>query len=168
VDTFQAILTEGLFSVRDGNALVQQDDGYVASVNALLEPVVGQRVQLALHHVPPNGVKRGSPGLGSCTFPDGKGCPVDHGRYPNMLLSFSDEGVLRKEPWRLGKFDGSVAVIPITGMDGHYGRLGAATIVDVEKMRESLSGLDPATLASAGLDASTIKDMLDRLDKVVG
>jgi len=168
VDTFQAILTEGLFSTADGVAFVQQDDGYLASVNALLEPVVGQRVQLALHHVPPNGVERGKPGLGACTFRDGKGCPVHHDRYPNLLLSFSDEGVLWKEPWRLEKFDGSVVSLPLAGMDGHYGRLGVATIVDVEKMRNQLLGLDPTTLTSAGINAAMIRDMLDRLDKVVG
>ncbi len=161
---FQAILVEGLFYENEDNALfIELDDGKHVSLAETLDPVEGKRVQLALHHLPPHGIEPGKPGAGSCRFPGGVGCPAKHERYPDRLLSFHMEGVLRKGPWRLEKFDGSVVPLPLAGMPGHYGRVGGATIVDIEKMREKLAGLSPEALAAAGVDAKDLGAMLERL-----
>lgn len=162
---FQAILVEGLFYENDGELFIEQDNGEHVSFAETLAPVVDHRVQLALHHLPPNGVKPGKPGAGSCQFPGGVGCPARHDRQPDRLLSFHMEGTLRKDPWRLEQFNGSVVVLPLGGMPGHYGRVGGATIVDVEKMREQLAGLTPEALAAAGVDARDLEAMLGRLRK---
>jgi len=167
VDKFNAILIEGLFYERDANLHVEQDSGQHLSVVEVLAPLVGQRVQLALHHLPPHGIEADKPGAGSCRYPGGKGCPVRHDLHPDRLLSFHMEGVLRPDPWRLVKFDGSVVPLPLAGLVGHYGRIGGATILDVEKMREQLAQMNPTAMAEAlaasGLGAEDLEAMLAKL-----
>lgn len=78
------------------------------------------------------------------------------------------DGVLRADPWRVEKFDGTVATVPFRGMEGHYGRLAAATMVDVEKMREALGQLNPAAFSSAGLKSQDLEEILAQLRKAMG
>lgn len=167
---FHAILVEGLFYERDGALHIEQDDGTHVSWADTLACVVDQRVQLAIHHLPPNGIEPDEPGAGSCKFPGGVGCPVRHDTYPTRLLSFHMEGVLRVDPWRLEKFDGSVVALPLQGMTGHFGRVGVATVVDVEKMREQLAASSPEKmaemLAASGVNAGDLQNMLDRLRRI--
>jgi len=169
---FNAILVEGLFYEQAGAVCIEQDNGQHTTFDDVLGPVVGHRVQLALHHLPPHGIEPGKPGAGSCRFPGGVGCPVHHDRFPNRLLSFHMDGVLQSSPWRLEKFDGSVQPLPVNGMIGHYGRLGAATMLDVDKMRETLAKMSPedlaSTLASSGMSAGDLEDVLTRLRGVKG
>ncbi len=163
---FQAILVEGLFYLRDdGSLFIEQDDGEHVSWDDTMAPVVGQHVQLAVHHLPPNGVEPDKPGAGSCQWPAGVGCPVKHDQFPDRLLSFHMEGVLSGSPWLMRKLDGTSFDIPWRGMPGHYGRVGAATIIDVEKMREQLAGLTPEALAATGVNVADLEIMLDRLRK---
>ena len=164
---FKAILVEGLFYERDGAVCVEDDGGVHSTVDDILTPVADERVQLAISHLPPNGIEPDQPGAGSCRYPGGVGCPVEHDKHPTRLLSFHLEGVLRSEPWRLEMFDGSSKTIPFGGMVGHFGRVAAATIIDVEAMRESLAGLDPEALAAAGVGASDLAAMLEKLQKSV-
>lgn len=167
MEKFNAILVEGLFYEKGDSIYIERDDGEHVLLDDVLAPVDGQRVQLALHHLPPNGIQAGDPGAGSCCFPGGVGCPVRHDLHPDRLLSFHLEGMLKKGPWRLEKFDGSVQLLPLAGMPGHYGRVGAATTLDVGKMREQLASMNPESiveaLATSGVDAGELKDMLARL-----
>lgn len=162
---FAALLLEGLFYERGDTLFVEKDGGEHVSVTDILNPLVGVRVQIAVHHLPPHGVQPGLPGAGSCRFPGGHGCPARHDQYPDRLLAFHMDGVLRADPWRVEKFDGTVAAIPFRGMEGHYGRLAAATMVDVEKMRDALGQLDPAAFTSAGLRSQDLEEILARLRK---
>lgn len=165
---FNLLLIEGLFYQRGADLYIEQDSGVHRSVTEALLPLVGQRVQFAMHHLPPNGLQAGEPGAGSCRFPQGVGCPVQHDKRPDHLLSFHLDGVLRNTPtWGVEKFDGKVVSIPFVGMVGHFGRVAAATILDVEAMRDSL--LKTATsMGSSGLNAKDIETLLDRLRKGVG
>ncbi len=133
-----------------------------------LTPLVGQRVQFALHHLPPHGIEAGAPGAGSCRFPEGKGCPVRHDEFPDRLLGFHLDGVLQGAPiWGMQKFDGTVVSIPFGGMVGHFGRVAAATILDVEAMRDSL--LKAVTSpGSSGVDVQDLEALLGRLRKGMG
>ena len=96
-------------------------------------------------------------------FPGGSGCPVGHDRHPDRMLTFHLEGVLREDPWSIEKFDGSVVPIPFRGMPGHYGRLAAATIPDLERMKEALSKFGPQTFK--GVQGPEVEAKLDRLRK---
>lgn len=163
MNDFRAILIEGLFYMKGSDLFVEQDNGEHVAFDDILDPVMDQRVQLALHHLPPHGIEPGTPGAGSCRWHAGINCPAQHDRYPDRLLSFHMEGVLRKAPWRIERFDGTVTPLPVQGMPGHYGRVGGATVVDVEKMREQLAGLSPEALAASGVDVKDLEAMLERL-----
>ena len=163
---FNAILAEGLFYEKERSVFIEQDGGVHVALTGDLGPVVGQHVQFALHHLPPNGIEPGVPGLGSCRYPGGVGCPVQHNQYPDLLLSFHMQGVLRNDPWRVEKFDGSVVPVPVAGMPGHFGRVGVATVVDVEKMREVLAGINPENLAASGINVRDLEGLLARLREV--
>ena len=110
---FNAILVEGLFYEKNGTLHIEKDDGEHVTFDEVLAPVVGQRVQFALHHLPPHGIQPGEPGAGCCKYPDGVGCPCQHDRFPDRLLSVHADGVLDKDPWVLRKFDGSVVPLPL-------------------------------------------------------
>lgn len=164
---FRAILVAGLFHTQDGVLHIEQDGGEHVSLDTVLSPVVGERVQLALHHLPPHGIQPSEPGAGCCRFPGGKGCPVQHDQNPDRLLSFCKEGVLRRGPWRLEQSDGSVSVLPLAGMPGHYGRVGAATVVDLAEMREQMVQPDlekmADTIAASGVSAEGLAAILAKL-----
>jgi len=168
VSDFKAILIEGLFYARDGNLCVEDDDGNHSTVDAILTPMLDKQVQLAVSHLPPHGIEADQPGAGCCRYPGGVGCPVEHDQFPTRLLSFHKEGVLRSDPWRIDQFDGSSSRIPFRGMPGHFGRLASATIVDVEAMREKLSGMDLAAMAAQGINAEGLQAMLDKLKRSMG
>lgn len=83
------------------------------------------------------------------------------------MLSFVGEGVLSRDPWRISKFDGTVQELPLAGMVGHYGRLGATTVADLERMREAVAKMDPTVLGSLlgarGVDAKELEAALGQL-----
>lgn len=162
---FQVILEEGLFYEQEDILFVEHDGGTRSALPVVLAPLVGRRVQFALHHLPPDGLQPERPGAGSCRFPEGRGCPVRHDQHPDRLLAFHLDGVLKKDPWRLEKFDGTEVVIPFGGMPGHYGRVAAATVLDVEAMRDALMK-DPS--AAAGLKVRDLEAVLARLRETMG
>lgn len=162
--TFHAVLVEGLFFLENGALHIEKDNGEKVALATVLQPLVGQRVQFALHHLPPHGIQAGQPGAGSCRFPGGVGCPVQHDQHPDRMLSFHMEGVLHADPWRMEKFDGSVSVIPVQGMTGHYGRVGGATILDVEAMRDAVG---PLAFIS-GVSHDVLEKMVASLNRKVG
>jgi len=165
---FNAILVEGLFYERDSAIHIEKDNGEHVTIEDVLAEVLGQRVQFALHHLPPNGIEPDKPGAGACKYPGGQGCPAFHDRFPDRLLSFHMEGVLKADPWRVEKFDGTVSLTPFKAMPGHYGRIGAATVFDVAKMRESLANISPEGLAAAGIDTTNLEALLARLRAASG
>jgi hypothetical protein len=169
VNKFHAILVEGLFYMKGSELFVEQFHGRHVAFDEILDPVVDLEVQIALHHFPPHGIQPDLPGAGSCRWHAGINCPVQHDIYPDRLLSFHMAGVLRKGPWRVEKFNGSVPPLPLVGMPGHYGRIGAASIVDVEKMREALAKMSPEAMmeamSSAGVNAEELEAMLAGLRK---
>lgn len=159
--SFQAVVVEGLFFFEGGALHIEKDSGERVSLATVLQPLVGQRVQFALHHLPPRGLQPGQPGAGSCRFPGGVGCPVGHDRHPDRMLTFHLEGVLQADPWRLLKFDGSVVAVPIQGMPGHYGRVAGATIMDVDAMRDAVAQGGLAALS--GLGSADLEQLLAQL-----
>lgn len=159
---FKAFLLEGLFYEQDGDFYVDQSSEHV-SVREVLTPLLGQRVQFALHHAPLHGIRAEVPGAGTCQYPLGRGCPVRHDLKPNYLLSFHLDGVLRLDPWRVDTFEGKEVHIPWEGMVGHYGRLAVATIVDVEKMLDTLAGINVESLNAMGVDTRDLGRLLERL-----
>ena len=167
-EDFNAILVEGLFYEKDGAIYIEKDGGTHVSFADVVAPCVGHNVQFALHHLPPNGVEPDLPGAGSCKYPNGQGCPAHHDRFPDRLLSFHLEGVLQSDPWRVDKFDGTSVRVPLAAMPGHFGRIGVATILDVEKMRESLGNLTPEGLAVIGIDTKNLEQLLERLKEASG
>lgn len=163
---FRVILVEGLFYEQDGHPCVEEDGGRHVRLAEILQPVVGQRVQFALHHLPPHGVDESQPGAGSCRYPAGRGCPAGHDQHPLRLLTFHMEGVLQENPWRIEHFSGTTTPIPFRGMPGHYGRLATSTIADVEAMRERLASLGLG--AVQGMSVEDLEKVLERLRKSVG
>ncbi len=163
---FQAVLVEGLFFSENGALHIKKDGGEKVALATALQPLMGQRVQFALHHLPPHGLQPGQPGAGSCQFPGGVGCPVQHDQHPDRMLAFHMEGVLHADPWRLLKFDGSVVVVPVQGMPGHYGRVAGATILDVDAMRDALNQKGSGALPT-GLNVADLGKMLDQLRRKV-
>ncbi len=98
---FHAILLEGLFFISpQGELSVCSDSGDVSSVSDRLLPLVGQHVQLAMHHLPSGGVDLDAWGWGSCKWRPAE-CPAGHHTKPGFLFSFSGNGILRQDPWRL-------------------------------------------------------------------
>lgn len=168
LNDFNAILIEGLFYENSGVIHIEKDDGTHVSFPDVVAPCVGQNVQVALHHLPPYGIDLNKPGAGCCQYPAGKGCPVFHDRYPDRLLSFHHEGVLTEGPWRVRTFDGVSVTLPLAGMVGHFGRLGVATVIDVEKLRDALGFISPEGLAASGIDSKNLEDLLNRLRNASG
>ena len=163
---FQAVLVEGLFFLEDGALHIEKWGGEKVALATVLQPLVGQRVQFALHHLPPHGLQSDQPGAGSCQFPGGAGCPV-HDQHPDRMLACHLEGVLLADPWRMVLFDGTSRAIPLQGMPRHYGRVAAASLVDVEAMRDALNQRGRGALP-VGLDAAGLSEILGQLRRKVG
>lgn len=158
---FNHLLLEGSFARWGDRLRIDLEDGTHHFLDDVLNPFQGQRVQFSLHHLPPNGLKPGKPGAGACLFERGKGCPVEHDRFPHRLLSFAEEGVVEGPPWRLTLFSGRQVDIPFQGMPGHFGRLAVATLLDAEKMRSLLANLHPEQLE--GVSGDDLQAVLERL-----
>jgi hypothetical protein len=164
---FRAILLEGLFfQSLEGDLSVRTEAGEVLSVGDRLRLFVGESVQLAYHHLPSAGLDPEAWGWGSCLWKPAE-CPAGHHLDPKQLFNASAQGLLQEDPWRLHQFDGSTLTLDFSVMPGHYGRLAAAMIPDVEKMREELeklSGLSslPEVSSLAG-QVGDLKLVLERL-----
>ena len=167
MDNFQVLLVEGRFYEDESGVGVETDSGLHLSVSKILQPLAGERIQLAVHHLPPDGIQPGKPGAGSCLYPGGYGCPVHHDRVPDHLLSVHAEGVLREDPWRIEKFDGSVVSLPLWCLPGHYGRIAGSPVIDIEAMKDQLSNLSPealnAALQTIGVNVEHLQETLGQL-----
>jgi hypothetical protein len=160
---FHAVLLEGLFYLDENGVLqVRSDGGSIQSVETVLRPLVGEHIQLAVHHLPTGGVQPGAWGWGCCQWKPAE-CPAGHHNKPDFLFNFSGNGVLQQEPWRLNLFTGGSSEIDFAKMPGHLGRLAAATVPDVEKMRDSLASLKESGSGVMGVKVDELRDMVQRL-----
>ena len=160
---FRTLLIEGYFlNSTDMNLNEGLSVNLTTDVYEKLSAFVGEDIQLAIHHLPPGQPDPGKPGLGSCEWLTP--CPAGHDTDPHKLLSVHGQGVLRHEGtrWWLDRFDGTQQEFPLHLLDGHHGRIAAATVFDVEKMRESLGGA-AGQLETLGVKAESLKDLLTQL-----
>jgi len=175
---FHIVILEGLFYISGvGELCVEKETGAKVIVADHLQPMIGERVRFALHHIPPAKIDESKWGGGCCHFQPSE-CPVGHHNNPAWLLNVSGEGYLQRKyqpnaqgsergPWRLTQFDGTDLELPLEGLVGHDSRIAVASVLDVEKMREALEGqgvdglIDQATQLK-----ETIRGFRDHLGKV--
>ena len=175
---FHVVILEGLFYLSGvGELCVELETGSKEVVADYLSPMIGDRVRLAFHHTPPSRIDPSKWGGGCCHFQPAE-CPVGHHQNPAWLLNVSGEGILQREhkldpqgnergAWYLAQFDGSKMDLPLEGLIGHDSRIAAASVMDVEKMREALDGQDIGGLIDQATQLkSTLGGFLDHLKKV--
>ena len=185
MDDFQAILLEGIFSVDDIDWKGRPDSIDVAAiycssdkgkqlVTDILDPLLGKQVQVAAHYYPPNGpegIDLGKWGGGCCLWEPYGWCFAGHHEDPQFLLNVSHMGTLAKnaEGYYLIAFDGSWQHLPFSLLVGHHARIAAATAIDVEKMRQSLSesDFDIDDVQEVGAKVENLKEMLGQLSKTL-
>jgi len=163
---FDTILIEGLFyKDAEGCLKARSFDGTETSVEEILKRFRGREIQLAMHHLPNIPLVPDRWGGGCCMWQASGKCPAGHHEDPSFLLSVAGRGVLDcPDGWQLVTFEGEVVSIPLHQMEGHYGRIAAVTIVDLEKLRESLAktvGMD--RVEAIGVQASQLQAMLGQL-----
>lgn len=158
--TFSTALLEGLFYETEGR-LTTDRGGFV---DDLLAPLVGQDIQLAIHFVPQLPIDPQKWGGGSCLWQPAE-CPAGHHEHPDRILNIAVRGVLEREDttWWVRQLDGKRLQIPLELLDGHHGRLAAASVFDVGKMRDAITGFDPDQIESLGVQATELRDMLSNL-----
>lgn len=166
-DGFHALLLEGVF--HRGPDLVCSTKEGTKDVSEALRPLLGTRVRIAAHHCPP-WPEPTRWGGGSCAWQENGGiCPAGHAWRPTWLYNVSVEGVLEQTDdldWRVVGFDGTTTDLELhTMMDGHFGRVLAASVVSVEKMRDALA----ASRMTEGVDPITsLQDVIDRVSRGEG
>lgn len=158
----RAILIEGLFYIQDGKIATDRGDFLYEQ----LEPLVGQDIQLAVHFMPsmpPDPTKWGG---GCCVWQPAE-CPAGHHEHPDRILNIALRGVLGYDVgyrWFMDTFDGQQIDIPFALLDGHQGRVAAATVFDIQAMEESLAAkVTPESLEALGVRANNLRDLMDRL-----
>jgi len=188
---FHPVLLEGVFyfsedpypdsngELHDGfmDLMVAPPHGAPQSVYKALEPLIGQRVQLAMHHVPPMPIDATRWGGGSCLLEPTGYCPFGHHNDPNRMFNLAMDGVLVYDMdhkkgeggWWLQTFDGKKTMLPLTHvLLGHRGRIAAASITAVEEMRDALEATgNLAAVEDLGQKANDLQDLLSRLKQVV-
>ena len=192
MEDFKAILLEGVFSLKDEENAPWRQDPFVVdpasivvnnengteSLVETLEPQIDKHVSIALHHFPP--VMPPDPdkwGGGSCLLQPMEWCPFGHHEHPHRFFTLSLEGFLRRAEtrWFVEKFDGTEADLPFSFLVGHYSRVASATMIDVEKMKESLdqmkemaaAGQAPDVTDVLGVEVDELKDMLGKLENII-
>ena len=164
---FKLILLEGPFHVdSEGNLKVNQA-GSELDVSESFRELKGQRVQVALHYIFPNGPEPHKWGAGCCLWQERlQPCPVGHHANSNKFLNFVAQGVLYQENgWYLKTFEGFCEKIPIFQLDGHYGRIAAASLSEVDKMRDLAEG---SSVEALGARIHNLKDLLEKVRGLEG
>ena len=123
------IALTGPFYSAQSRLYVEQEGQDPASVDDLLEGVLGRAVDLAVHHLPPKPPQRQAPGFGSCLW---RGqCPLGHREDPTWLYSAHVQGVLSRDgtgTWVVGGH----ALPLLDTMPGHQGQLAVFAEGSVE------------------------------------
>lgn len=167
---FRVVLLEGVFYKKDPSdfGVRQSAVGPETIVSHELSPLVGTRVRVAMHHLPPNlhHLDESQWGGGSCLWQP-LPCPANHHVRPGYLLNVTGDGVLRYDDqtseWWLDQLNGTRLDLPLPQMEGHFGRIAAATLFDVEKIRDSLSLEDLGQIEELGSRLTSVRELLDRM-----
>jgi len=166
MDGFRALLVEGVFYKTDSRLLCASDRG-VVDVNAMLSPLQGQRVRLAAHHLPPNPPDPTKWGGGCCLWEQTGRCPAGHHARPTWLFNLSHEGILVQDgaTWVVESFDGTRTPFRLEEMlVGHQARVAAATVLDLEKMRDALGAAGGSDEVESLVErANDLHDLLSRI-----
>lgn len=158
------IILEGLFALsNEGHIQVHQADGQVVDVLDQLMPLVGQRVRIALHHVPPSPPDPNRWGGGCCHWQPSK-CPAGHHVEPASLHNVSFEGLflVRDSRFEVVHLNGKVHSVAFGLLLGHDARIAAASLLDVAAMRESLEKQGLADVETLGGQAKDLREILAR------
>lgn len=161
----RAILIEGLFYLSPDTNKIMSDRG--DSVEEHLGPLIDQDVQLAIHFLPPTPPEPDRWGGGCCMWQPAA-CPAGHHEHPDRILNVSVRGVLGYDPtinrWWVDTFEGNQVTLPFALLDGHHGRVAAATVFDVQAMQEALAEkITPESLEALGVRANNLRDLMERL-----
>ncbi len=141
------------------------------SLSQTLDPLIGKQVNIAFHHTPPMPPDPTKWGGGCCYWQSYGWCPAGHHEQPGLLLNVTGEGVLQVNDgvYSVKGFDGTVQDLPLHNLIGHEARVAAATMMDINKMRESLENMVGGMSAEAlGEQTNNLKDIMERLQEVVG
>jgi hypothetical protein len=189
VSDFQALLLEGIFYQDDDHGLmVTPDKGPPVRVIDALMRLNERNVQISAHHLPvmpPDPTRWGG---GCCFWEQGRAgqfkaygsdtepfCPFGHHHEPTKLFNLVAQGILHykgefypsEDRVVIHQFDGTEVDFKTafqSYLPGHRGRIAAATVVDIEKMREALlksGGL--GMVEGMGERINDLKDMLSRM-----
>lgn len=167
MDEFQAILIEGHFTYEMGGLVCHAAQGRVL-VDEVLSPFEGKRVRIAAHHLPPMPPDPTRWAGGACRWQDQGLCPAGHHARPTWLYNESVEGVLERAglgDWVVVAFNGTRTNLPLAQLlVGHSARIAAATVVSVEKMRESLEAKGmQGTVEGMTERVADLRELLGRL-----
>lgn len=161
---FKSVLVDGVFYVKDSVLLVKRDDNPEPTVVAdELEKLLDKKIQITVHHWPPNPVVEGRWGGGCCMWEQKGECPAGHHKNPAYLLNFSAAGVLRHTDtkWWLEIDENTIEAIPLELMEGHIGRIVAVTLIDAKTFAEdldfNLDGIDLDVEADATTQAAQME-----------
>lgn len=166
-EMFCSILAEGDFYKEDGILKVVHRN-QVIEIHPLLKPLLGEEVQIAIHFVPSENPDLTKWGGGCCNLQESGFCPAGHHKDPYRILNEHGQGVLNLDSdgrWWLQKFDGTRQTIDIGLLAGHHARLVAATVFDVEKMRDSLSPEAMEQVEGLGVKATRLQDLIGQLNQ---
>jgi len=165
MEGFRALLLEGVFYNKDSQLLCTSNKG-VENLFDMLTSVEGQRIKFAAHHLPPTLQPDPSKWGGGCCLWQPAKCPAGHSEKPTWLFNLSVEGILVRSNavWSIESFDGKTTALPLqTMLVGHYARVAAATMLDVEKMREAVASQDLPNVEGLASRAEDLRKLLSRL-----
>jgi len=157
---FHTILMEGLFYESDGKLQTDRGD----FVDEMLRPMIGEDIHLAVHYLPPIPIDSSKWGGGCCMWQPNP-CPAGHHENPDRLLNVTARGWLGQTDgqWWVEQLDGKRVMIPFNLLDGHQARVAAASVFDVEAMRDSLGSITPDQVETLGAQARDLRDLLANL-----
>jgi len=169
VETFNTILIEGLFYRDPTGRLLSKSSRGTVVVEETLGQLLGHEVQLAMHHLPEIPLIPDQWGGGCCMWQASGRCPAGHHENPSFLLSIAGRGILqhREDGWHLATFEGEDISIPLHQMEGHLGRIAAVPIIDLEKMKDSLSDSDIEKTSLIGIQAQQLQGILRQLQETL-
>ena len=159
----RTVLVEGLFYAKDGK--IATDRGVV--LTDLLETLVGHDIHLAVHFTPSTPPEDGRWGGGCCMWQP-VACPFGHHVHPDRIMNVSVQGVLARTDtsYAVTTATGEV-VIPFDKLDGHYGRVVAATVFDVSQIAKcETPDITPENMAALQARASVLLDLMKNLKDV--
>lgn len=185
---FQALLLEGIFyhDSDSGALMLESAKGDHINVIEAMMRLNQRQVQISVHHLPPMPPDPTKQGGGCClwgteprftTHGGTTFCPFGHHREPTKLLNVTAQGLLTLKvgfydsdtTFVVQQFDGTEVELPFQHyLAGHMGRIAAATIIDIEKMKDVLmksGGL--GQVDGLGTRATDLKDILGQLQKAV-